>query len=168
MIIGGQAALLYREPRFTNDVDITLGIGQDDAERMINLCSELNFRILVDNPFEFISQTMVLPVFDDTSNFRIDFIFSMTDYEKEAIKRANIINIDGTQVAFCSLEDLIILKLFAGRIRDIEDVSVIIRKNPQYDRELVRKTLIELGIAIDADLVSRLDEIEKKIKPKIG
>lgn len=160
VIIGGQAALLYREPRFTNDIDILLGIGQDGADRIIKFCSELNFRILVDNPSEFISDTMVLPAFDDSSNFRIDFIFSMTDYELEAINRANRINIEETQVAFCSLEDLIILKIFAGRNRDLEDVRVIIRKNPNYNSGLVRETLIELGKAIDVDLISRLDDIE--------
>jgi len=28
MIIGGQAVLIYGEPRLTRDIDITLGIGQ--------------------------------------------------------------------------------------------------------------------------------------------
>ena len=29
MVIGGQAVLLYGEPRLTKDIDITLGIGID-------------------------------------------------------------------------------------------------------------------------------------------
>jgi len=99
---------------------------------------------------------MVLPVIDDKSNFRIDFILSFTLYEKDAISRANIIKIDGTEVSFCSLEDMIILKVFAGRPRDIDDVQSIIRKNPQFNRQLVMDNLRELGKAIDVDLISRM------------
>lgn len=75
IIIGGQAALLYREPRFTNDIDITLGIDINEIEKILILCENLGFRILVDNPIEFAEQTMVLPAYDNSNSFRIDFIF---------------------------------------------------------------------------------------------
>jgi hypothetical protein len=39
MVIGGQAVLLYGEPRATKDIDVTLGIGPDDAGRIIDLNS---------------------------------------------------------------------------------------------------------------------------------
>jgi hypothetical protein len=35
MVIGGQAVLLYGEPRLTRDIVITLGIGIDDLEKLI-------------------------------------------------------------------------------------------------------------------------------------
>lgn len=35
MIIGGQAVLLYGEPRLTRDIDLTLGIGPDEVERLV-------------------------------------------------------------------------------------------------------------------------------------
>ena len=161
MIIGGQAALLYREPRFTNDIDITLGIGIEEVHKLFNLCKEIELMILVDNPDDFILQTMVLPTYDNLSNLKIDFIFSSTLYEHEAISRANIITLDGTDIYFCSLEDIIILKIFAGRPRDIEDVGVIIRKNPNYNRQFILKNLDELGKAVDIDLISRLLNIGK-------
>jgi len=34
IITGGQAAMLYREPRYTNDIDITVGIGTEDADKL--------------------------------------------------------------------------------------------------------------------------------------
>jgi predicted nucleotidyltransferase len=161
MIIGGQAALLYREPRFTNDIDITIGLGIDDADKILQICNEIKLKVLIENTNEFLSQTMVLPVLDEISDFRIDFIFSGTQFEKEAISRVNIVDIDGCEVSFCSLEDLIILKLFAGRPRDIDDVRTIIRKNPRFDREFVINNLVELGKAIDIDLVESLINMEK-------
>jgi predicted nucleotidyltransferase len=105
---------------------------------------------------------MVLPAYDEMSKMRIYFIFSTTKYEREAITRANIINIDNLEIAFCSLEDLIILKLFAGRAIDIEDVKSIIRKNPNYNYQLVYNTLKDLGDATDTDLLQRLSELDKR------
>ncbi|MDQ1265412.1 MAG: hypothetical protein QG635_562, partial [Bacteroidota bacterium] len=100
-------------------------------------------------------------VLDEISNMRIDFILSYTMYEKEAIERAKIVKIDDIDISFCSLEDMIILKLFAGRQIDIEDVRIIIRKNPNFNRQLVIDNLRELSKAIDIDLVSRLLSLDK-------
>ena len=35
MVIGGQAVLLYGEPRLTKDIDITLGIGIDGLDTIL-------------------------------------------------------------------------------------------------------------------------------------
>ncbi|MCX7735561.1 MAG: hypothetical protein N2319_02505 [Candidatus Kapabacteria bacterium] len=50
IIIGGQAALIYEEPRFTNDIDVTLGIGIEKINEILNLCKEISLRILIENP----------------------------------------------------------------------------------------------------------------------
>jgi predicted nucleotidyltransferase len=162
MVIGGQAAMLYREARFTNDIDITLGVGIEEIDKMLQICNELNLKILIENPKDFTTQTLVLPIYDSTSGFRIDLIFSYTQFERIAISRANLVDIDECKVSFCSLEDLIILKLFAGRSRDVDDVKIIIRKNPGYNRQFVLDNLREIGKAIDSDLESRLIDLEKK------
>lgn len=88
MIIGGQAVLYYGEPRFTKDIDITLGI---------------------------------------------DFIFSNSDYEMQAIERSKSVKFVETSVKFASLEDVVIHKIIAGRPRDMEDVSTVLLKNPEYN-----------------------------------
>lgn len=155
IIIGGQAVLLYREPRFTNDIDITLGFDTSHLNRIIEITKLLDLKILVNNPSEFVAQTMVLPTLDNESGyFRVDFIFSTTEFEQNAIKRANIIYLDGIEVSYCSLEDLIIFKIFAGRQRDLEDIKYMLIKNPVYDKNYVEQNLIELGKSIDKDLLS--------------
>jgi len=133
IIIGGQAVLKYGIPRFTQDIDITLGIGIDKFFIMKKIIESLHFSILVPNPEEFIKETMVLPVKDRDTGIRIDFIFSFSLYEKEAITRGVAVNINNVEVRFASLEDLIIHKIIAGRPRDIEDVKSILTINPDYD-----------------------------------
>ena len=141
MIIGGQAVLLYGEPRLTRDIDVTLGAGPDRLEDLLGAVTELGFVVLPDDPDEFVERTMVLPVLDEDSGIRVDFIFSFTQYEKEAISRAKHVSIGNRQVAFASVEDLIIHKIFAGRPRDLEDVRSVILKNSSIDMGYIQTWL---------------------------
>jgi predicted nucleotidyltransferase len=141
MVIGGQAILLYGEPRLTKDIDITLGAGVEGFAQISQLVRELALRILVDDPEAFVQKTMVLPVIEDTSGIRVDFIFSHSPYEQQAIARAREVLFGATAVKFASLEDVVIHKIIAGRGRDIEDVRSILLKNPDYDADYITRWL---------------------------
>ena len=141
MIIGGQAVLIYAEPRLTRDIDIILGIGIEGYSKLELLCKHLGLRKLVNHGSKFVSETNVLPVIDVKSNIRVDFIFSDTSYERAAISKAKKIIIDRTEVMVAQPEDVIIHKMIAGRPRDLEDVSNIMIKQKTIDRVYIRKIL---------------------------
>lgn len=141
MIIGGQAVLLYGEPRLTRDIDLALGIGPDEVERLIAVLPALILAPLTPNPKEFVQETMVLPCQDKKTGIRVDFIFSLTSYEAEAMNRAKLIKMGPIEIRFASLEDLIIHKVVAGRPRDWEDVDRVLAKNPQTDIPFIEKQL---------------------------
>ncbi len=73
MLIGGQAVLLYGEPRLTNDVDVTLGAAPDRLPVVLDLAREANWRVLVANPVEFVAQTLVLPCEQPSSRYPSGF-----------------------------------------------------------------------------------------------
>lgn len=141
MIFGGQAVLLYGEPRITRDIDVTLGVDTSRAPALRRAIEDLQWRVLVDDVEDFLRQTFVLPVIDPKSNIRVDFVFSLTEYERQAIDRGKIVSLGGTDVRFVSLEDLIVMKIIAGRPRDLEDVTGVIRRNPGFDRAHVERWL---------------------------
>jgi predicted nucleotidyltransferase len=151
MVIGGQAVLLYGEPRFTNDIDITIGLDIDKLDLMLEIIDELKLDITVKDIHGFVSRTMVLPAVHKKSNIRLDFIFSNSEYEKSALKRTKNKKINGIFVRYCSLEDLIIHKIIAGRPRDIEDIRVIVTKNPRYDQQYIKKWLTQIDKSLDTD-----------------
>lgn len=116
MIIGGQAVLYYGEPRFTKDIDITLGVDAAALEKVKALISYLNLDLLVNDIEDFVNKTMVLPSIDASSGIRIDFIFSYSSYERQAIKRAVGAAIDNVSVRIASIEDVVSIRLSqAGR-----------------------------------------------------
>lgn len=149
MIIGGQAVLLYGEPRVTRDIDITLGVDTDRLCELLRLAHELSLRALPDEIEKFVHETMVLPCMHEGTGIRVDFIFSFTPYEAQAIKRANKVVILGEEVCFTSPEDAIIHKVFAGRPRDIEDARSILLRNDDIDVGYIRSWLDQFDISCE-------------------
>jgi hypothetical protein len=90
-----------------------------------------------------VEQTSVLPTSEKESGIRVDFIFSFTPYERQAIARSKAVLLGGTEVMFASAEDVVIHKIFAGRPRDLEDARSILIKNPDLDIMYVKKWLHE-------------------------
>jgi predicted nucleotidyltransferase len=162
MIIGGQAVLLYGEPRLTRDIDITLGVNTEYVNELLKVIRELSLKPIPENIKLFVQQTMVLPALEETTGIRVDFIFSFTTYEIEAIKRARKITIMGQEVCFASPEDVIVHKIFAGRPRDIEDVRSIILKNLDIDNQYIRRWLKEFDKSSDKkDFLKTFEEVLK-------
>ncbi|MBA4392558.1 MAG: hypothetical protein C0407_03295 [Desulfobacca sp.] len=143
MIIGGQAVLLYGEPRLTRDIDITLGVDIEGLGELLAVAQDLNLKPIPKDPAAFVKETLVFPVIEENSGIRVDFIFSYTPYESQAIQRAKSVLIKDQAVFFASPEDLIIHKIFAGRPRDLEDVRTILLKNPDLDLSYIYDWLRE-------------------------
>ena len=144
MIIGGQAVLLYGTPRLTRDIDITLGVDTDKFSLIERMCERLPLKILIKNPEDFARETRVLPAEEEKLKIRVDFIFSFTPYERQAIKSAKKVLINGYSVKFASPEDVIIHKMFAGRAIDQEDVkNILIKNRKKVNLKYIRKWLLE-------------------------
>ena len=160
MVIGGQAVLVHGEPRLTKDIDITLAAGLEKLDQVLHLAGDSDLEPLVD-PDDFTAKTMVLPCIHRESGIRVDFIFSFSPYEAEAIARAVEIEINDAGVRFAAAEDLIVHKVLAGRARDLEDVRSVLLKNPELDRRLVERILADLQASLDvgSTLVDRFTEI---------
>jgi predicted nucleotidyltransferase len=136
MLIGGQAVLLHGEPRLTQDIDVTLGVGPDSVKVVLEASRAAGLDPVPEDPSTFVKRTFVLPAAQTETGIRVDFIFSTTPYEAQAIDRAVHVDMAGESVPFATAEDLILHKLFAGRPRDLEDAAgVVRRKRDEIDWE---------------------------------
>ena len=161
MVIGGQAVLLYGEPRLTRDIDITLGMGVNGLDKIKKIIKAIGLKILVEKEKEFVEQNMVLPTLDKKSGLRVDFIFSFSPYERQAIERGKDIKLGRTLVKFASLEDVVIHKVIAGRARDLEDVRSILLKNPKYNLNYIKKWFKEFDQSLGENFLKVFREIKK-------
>ena len=163
MVIGGQAVLVYGEPRMTRDIDITLGVGPEELAKVEDLVSTLGLKTLPESPAEFVRQRMVLPCKDEKSGFRIDFIFSFTPYERQAIERARAVQIGNTKVRFASPGDLIIHKMAAGRPRDEEDVRGILLKTGPIDVPYIEHWLRQFDQALGRGTLESFQNLRQSV-----
>ena len=146
MIIGGQAVLLYGTPRLTRDIDITLGVDTDKFSLIEHVCGKLKLKILPEDPEDFSRETKVLPTEEVKSRIRVDFIFSFTPYEEQAINRTKEVLMNDYPVKFASCEDVIIHKMIAARAVDTEDVkNILIKNKDSIDLEYIRRWLSKFG-----------------------
>jgi len=159
MMIGDQALLLCGEPRLTRDIDITLNSGPERLGEILGLVEAWGWRVLVETPAEFLEKTMVLPALEPESGIRVDFIFSFSPYERQAIERARTLPIGKAQVRFASAEDLIVHKIIAGRPRDLEDVRGILLKNPHLDTSYIRNWLGDFDASLGESFTQKFDEV---------
>jgi hypothetical protein len=163
MIIGGQALLVYGEPRLTRDIDIVLGVDSRCVNLLVAIAGELHLKPVPDDIKGFVRQTMVFPAVEESTGIRVDFILASTPYELNALKRVRKLKINGSSVLFASPEDVIIHKIIAGRPRDLDDVRKIIVKNSDIDMRYIRERLREFDVASGkGDLQRTFDSLSLK------
>ncbi|ALA57271.1 nucleotidyltransferase [Nitrospira moscoviensis] len=135
----------------------------DRQADLLAVATSLRITPLVD-PQSFTRDTMVLLCLDPATGIRIDFIFSFTPYERQAIDRAARISISHAQVRFATPEDLIVHKMLAARPRDHEDVTGILLKQPHLDLAYVRHWLVEFAAATSQPLVKQFETLVKSLQ----
>jgi len=148
MVIGGLANAVWGEPRATLDIDVTVAAETADGGDLIAGLAP-DFHPLVSDPSRFIEQTRVLPLRSRTG-IRVDLIFGLLPFERDAIARAVSVKVQGVDVSFCTAEDLILLKIISTRDRDRADVEGIVgRLRAQLDREYLEPRIEELAQLLD-------------------
>ena len=163
MVIGGQAVLLYGTPRLTRDIDITLGVDTDYFFSIEKICKRLRFKILPRDPQHFTRETKVLPAEETRSKIRVDFIFSFTPYERQAMKRIKKVWIKSYPVKFASPEDVIIHKVFAGRPVDLEDVkNILLKLKARLDMTYIKRWLSKFGESGRKNLLGNFNRLLKR------
>ncbi len=134
MVIGGIANMLWGKTRLTQDVDITILCQEEEIPKFLEKLANI-FQLLPADPFSFVQQTRVLPVFTN-EGVRVDLIFARLPYEEIAIQRAKTVKFGKQMVRVCTAEDLIIHKIISERPHDLEDVEWIInRQSGRLDRD---------------------------------
>ena len=125
--IGGLAFQRWGNPRYTQDVDLTLICPIGDERAMVEqLASWFPSRLKESIEFS-IRQRIYLAVLPDGTP--ADIALGVLDFEYRAVARAVRFDFGmGDPLKICTAADLIVYKAFAARERDWEDVKSIIRR----------------------------------------
>ncbi len=145
----------WGEPRVTRDVDLTLltGFGQE-VGFIRALVGPFKPRIPDAEAFALKSRVLLL---ESSQGIEIDLALGALPFEERLIDRASDFAIDaGRLLTTCSAEDLVVLKVFAGRDRDWADIREILAAQAgRLDTELIFRELDPL-LELKEDARSRL------------
>ena len=161
-MIGGLAVQHWGEPRFTKDVDMTLLTGFGDEESYIAEWLAA-YPARLPGMLEFALQNRVL-LLSSRSGIGIDIALGGLPFEEAAIERAKLIEVEeNSWLRLSSAEDLIIMKAFAGRVLDWNDVrGIIVRQGTDHlDWNLIWNELKPLAeIKEEPEMISKLASLK--------
>ena len=128
-------------------------------ETLVDALREAGFTLRVPDP-GFVARTRVLPVTHVASGIPADIVFGGPGIEEMFLARAQVLEVDGIRVPVACAEDVVVMKLLAGRAKDVEDVVAILAAHrDDLNLDLVRGTVRMLEGALDqSDLSPALDQ----------
>lgn len=153
-LFGAQAALIHGASRATADVDVTVRLGATSPTRLASTLTQRGFELRIDNP-SFVRRTRVLPIVHVATSIPVDLVFAGPGLEEAFLQGAKMRDFGGVRVPVASAEDLIVMKILAGRDKDLDDVLAIVQaRGAQLDAKRVLGTLAMVEEALgQSDLV---------------
>ena len=163
-LFGAQAVLLYGGARLTADVDATVAAGDRPTALLVTALAVHGFSLRVGDVHGFVERTRVLPLLHDASGMPLDLVLGGPGPEELFLARAVTRQMEGVSVPVAAAEDLLAMKILAGRPKDIEDSRAIIAAlGDRLDVSLARNTLRELEAALDqSDLLPALEDLLRR------
>lgn len=156
VVIGGLAVITYGSFRTTKDIDITVLCNLEEMEFVHKVFSK-EFIPLYDQSLEFFKSNFVIPSKDRITGIRVDIASGLTEFDKNVFKHRKRKKLGQAEFYICSVEDLIIYKLFAARYQDLADVrELILIYNNSIDRNYLIDTSNSFGEFERVDMIENL------------
>lgn len=137
MVVGGYALAFHGKPRHTGDLDIWIGISEENAKKMLWVVKDFGLRSLRFTVEDFLREGFITQI--GYPPLRIDILNSIDGVKfSEAYKNRQIIDLDGLPVIYIGLNEFIQNKQASGRERDLSDIKEL-QKLPSKKRRSPRK-----------------------------
>ena len=158
-IMGGLAVRIHALPRPTFDVDFTASLSRDALSKLYQAAERLGFSIPRAQRTGWVDQVHGLPVikfqwFLDERAIDVDVFLAETPFQLKVLDRRQRQTAEGLVAWFVTPEDLILLKLLAGRPKDRADIADILFIQGPLDESYMKTWAASLGVsdALDAAL----------------
>ena len=158
-LIGGLASSIRGRLRVTADIDIVVDCEVSAAVSLLKQLDEKSFRPFVDDAEISIRQFYILPIEDVASGTPIDLAIGASGFEKLVVQRAS--TPAGYSIPVATAEDLLLMKLMAGRTQDVSDVKGIVElRKDTIDWDYCIEIAGQLQEAFDFDLVEAIQNLK--------
>lgn len=163
-LFGAQAAIYHGVVRLTADVDVTILPEPHSTPELVSALQANGFRLRVTGTDNFVARTRVLPFVHTATRLPVDVVLGGPGIEELFLQRAEIREIQGVEVPIATVEDLVTMKILAGRPKDLDDAEGMLRARADaIDLRHVRRTLGLLEEALSqSDLLPELEQLLRR------
>jgi hypothetical protein len=167
-LFGAQAAIHYGSARLTADVDVTVELGGLTPGALVARLAEAGIDPRVAFDEAFVERTRVLPMLHRATGMGVDVVLAGPGPEELFLERARLETVHGVAARVAAPGDLVVMKVLAGRPKDIEDVTAILRRAPEgLDQVEVRADLRDLEEMLgQSDLVAIFDRAAERARAR--
>lgn len=166
MVIGGVASSMLGRARMTRDVDAVALLPEEEWEAALAAAPRYGIAPRVEDPLGFARRSRMLLLTHSASRIDIDLSLGGLAFEHEALSRSQVHQLRGIRLRLPSVEDLLIMKGFAHRPKDMEDIAGLLEANPNVNLEFVRQWLREFATATTRpDLLEDFEKVVARGKP---
>ena len=160
-LFGAQAAIYHGVARLTADVDVTILPERHSTTELAAALEANGFHLRVTGTDDFVTRTRVLPFVHARTRMPVDIVLGGPGIEELFLERAETREIEGIEVPIATVEDLVTMKILAGRPKDLDDAAGMLRtRAEEIDLGHVRRTLQLLEEALSqSDLLRQLDRL---------
>lgn len=132
-VCGGLALAAWQHPRGTRDVDLLISLEAANIDQLLAALSQAGFRQKNDPAVLSVGkQQIVQLLYEPPETFvdlQVDLLIAESAFQQSALSRRQPFPFNGIEAAVLTPEDLILLKLSAGRIIDLADAVAVLRAN---------------------------------------
>jgi hypothetical protein len=163
-LFGAQAAIIHGSARLTGDVDVTVDLGSRDVHALVGSLCHHGFELRVQEVDAFAERTGVLPFLHLASGIPVDVVLAGPGIEEMFLSRAEQRTVENVCVSVARVEDVVAMKILAGRPKDLEDAAAMLAaRGAEVDRRMIRSTLRLLERALDqSDLLPQLERLLRR------
>ncbi|MBI4603390.1 MAG: nucleotidyltransferase [Planctomycetes bacterium] len=141
-VIGGLAVALHGLPRATRDIDILWDSPRIALPGLLERFREQGFTFELDAVLRELARDHISAV--RRGAVRVDLLDAAIPFFKRVVGRARVQEIRGRQVRVATPEDLIAMKLIAGRETDLQDArGILAAQRGRLDLAVIRAALVE-------------------------
>jgi predicted nucleotidyltransferase len=126
LLIGGYAVIYHGYVRTTGDMDIWIRPTNENKNKLLHVLAKMDFDALGIEMLDRLDFTEVIVFHIGMEPERIDFLSKVQglDFESAFAQKVTL-QIDNYEVPFLRLDDLIVSKLFANRLKDQADIEYL-------------------------------------------
>jgi hypothetical protein len=150
-VIGGIAVGAVGIPRPTHDLDFTVSIDRSRLPELFSASRQLGYSVSEDFASGWVVIVAGMPLvrvrqWAAGKAIDIDIFLAESEFQESIISRRIRLDVEGRPAWVATAEDLILLKVIAGRPRDIGDIWDIVLAHGQLDDEYMRKWAKSLDV----------------------